>query len=131
MATAPARIIISAQTVAKMGRRMKKSTNIAPSTSQLFPAGCKYSPHPIAAGKQFRKISCGSGCPARIPGSLDDRRAIQQVLRAFHDDVISGLDAVQDRIFVADDLAQAHQFLAGDGGGAAFHHPDEKLTVDS
>src|SRR5216117_4038425 len=82
MDTAPARMIISAQTVAKMGRRMKKSANISPESRRSLLTVC---------------ASTGSQRP--------HRGAVPQELGAGDDDAVAGVDPLQHHVVVAHDLA--------------------------
>src|SRR5262245_5072024 len=96
IATAPARITSRAQTVAKMGRRMKKATTDA-------------------------------RLALRRHGS-----AVHQELSAGDDHPVARLDALEDDVVAAHDLAHAERFLAcHQGTFLLLGHEREVLSADA
>ncbi len=79
----PPSMMTSEQTVARIGRRMKTSTNIATSSRR-------------------RRRGAPAGWARRPPSSARRR----------HDQALAGLDPGQHRIVVADELAERHRPLA-------------------
>ena len=94
---APARMITSEQTLARIGRLMKVSTIMA-QDSGLKARGSGASG--AAGGRRVRRGR--------------DRRAVQELLRAGDDDLLPGLDAFEHRIVVADDRADLDRALMRD-----------------
>src|SRR5208337_2363648 len=94
METAPARMISNAQTVAKIGRRMKKSTKSRPSSvSRGFHRGVP---------RNFRLADWFYG------------RAIDQELNTRDDDLVASLQSVHHGIIVADSIAESDRALPRD-----------------
>src|ERR1700674_5159756 len=102
MQTAPARIISRAQTVAKIGRFMKKSTKSARPVHWLSHSQPDY----------FSENRFGLG--DRLHG-----RAVDQELDTRDDDLFPGLQAVDNGVLVSHRVAKADRTLLGDG--AAVH----------
>src|ERR1700685_3317088 len=98
MHTAPARIISRAQTVAKIGRLMKKSTKSA---------------RPLLAGGERRSLDYflkWIGLADRLHG-----RTVDQELDTGGNNLFPRLQAAGDSVLVADRIAQADRALLGDG----------------
>src|ERR1700687_3763632 len=99
MQTGPASTMRRAQTVAKIGRRIKKSTNKV--TSRLG-----------AAGPGMKRKTCGgewhSAGRATASDSAQrlDRRTLLQKLQAGGDDFVTGFKAADHWIGVADCIAE-------------------------
>src|SRR3989442_4764819 len=92
---APPRIISSAQTVAKMGRLMKNSTNMPP---WAF------------IGEPRDRCRRGSGRDSLLGYH---RRPIHQILRPRDNNAIPGLNPIQHNVVVADHLPHAYLSLPG------------------
>ena len=105
METAPARIISRAQTVAKMGLLMKKSTKLALPLSGGGPAFSR------AAAFHGRNRS------AELAGGLDGH-TVDEELSAGDDHFVPWLQAAGDRVVVPDRVAQRNRALLGDGPAA-------------
>src|SRR5277367_1261643 len=103
MQTAPARIIRSAHTVAKIGLLMKKSTKPA---------------HPLLG---CRHNAC-SGITSHNRVGLTDRpygRAVDQELDTRSDDLFPSLQAVGNGIFVSNRVAKRNRALLGNSALAS------------
>src|SRR5947208_269072 len=114
IAIAPARMITSEQTLARIGRRMKVSTNTGIRDWGLGIRG-------------------GLGRRRRRPRALRrDWRAVGELLRAGDDDTLAGLDALEHRIVVAGDRADLDGALPGRQRAAGARLADEgkELAVD-
>ena len=89
MEIAPPRIIIKAQTVAKTGRRIKKSTNKRRFRLPLDINGEVHSIAALAPSTLVRGLSSGVG--GYILNLLRHRHAVLQELRAGDNQVVAGL----------------------------------------
>src|SRR6476646_521167 len=95
--TAPARMISKAQTVAKMGRRMKKSTKWD------LPCSCA----PLSGVRAFRT--------RWWLADRFDRNAVDQELNSRNNHLISSIQTAIDCIIVSDCVAEDHRSLLGHG----------------
>src|ERR1700680_3699807 len=73
-----------------------------------------------------------SGCGASILNLFRDGHAVLQKLGAGNDEMVTGLQAVQDDVIVADGVADGQAFLTRESTRALFHGNEHKETsVDS
>src|SRR5437660_8960417 len=98
MATAPARMMMSEQTLARMGRVMKVSTALT---------GCGLSREGFDGGLE-------SGARGGRRRARRDWRTVHQPLHAGGDDSIASLDAVEHAIRVAGNRPHFDRALPGD-----------------
>ena len=98
MTIAPARMMSSEQTVARIGRRMKRLLNI--SAPSCF------------AGRRRRRRG------ARARRRHGDGHAVADLLNARHDQLLAFLQPAQHDVVVADDRSQLHRSLPRDGRAA-------------
>src|SRR5215218_9638219 len=90
MASAPARTMTSEQTVARIGRRINVSTNIA---------------------SALRGVRLRSARGVRLQAH---RKSIADLLGVRHDDLIASLQSARDHVVVADDGANGDRLLLRD-----------------
>src|SRR5207249_12341205 len=118
MAIAPARMMTSEQTLARIGRLMNVSTNIS-SVGRVFsdPPICQVQKDPAYdRGLRLRR----------------DRSAVGELLHARHDKALVRFEAVEHRIAVADDWAQLDRPLPRDELPVRlFRNEREVLSADA
>src|SRR5579872_3455270 len=136
---APPKIISSAQTVAKTGRRMKKSTNKDQPTLNknlrllLAEHGTRSTKHEArSTSSLLARRSAHARCRLPIHNRLHHGCAIVQKLQSRHDDVIAFLEAVLHGVVVANRVANMQQLLPRNGFPIlVLRQKREELTVDA
>src|SRR5882757_5315998 len=105
MQTAPASTMRRAQTVAKIGRRIKKSTNKVSSYGGGWPG--------VKRKTMRSKLRSAGRAKASDSAQRLDRRTLLQELQAGGDDFVTRLEPADHGIGVADGIAEHDRHLMG------------------